>query len=329
LVVLLAIALFALIFPLTRLASSLDPSYQGKTLSQWIVPFCRQTTNGLDVPAGPDHFEELQPVRRAVSNLGTNALPFLIASLNHRESALHRTVRQFLDNQHWVPFRLADPHVRRIRAIRALANLGPAAQPAIPSLMAQLNDPVLSQHAVYALSGMGTDGMRALIEQFNTLGGSSRHLVALTLTTPTAFYRGENYVETNQIPAELLIQGLLLVAQDSTPGFRPSAVDRLGMLGPAASNAVQTLLSFLHDQNPMTRHFTLRALGQIKARPDLVIPALTNLLSDHDLGVQMAAVSTLSVFGYNAQPQPHMSDALQRVPFMPRGTNWPVPGPRF
>lgn len=321
--VLLTLALLALIFGLTRLASSPEPSYQGKTLSQWIVPFCRQTAKGADIPAGPAHFEELQPVRRAVSQIGTNALPFLIASLNHRESALHRTVRQFADKHRFVRFRLADPRAGRIRAIRALAVLGPAARPAIPSLTAQLTDPALSEHAIYALSGMGPDGMRVLVEQFNRLSPASHMLVAMTLVSPTSMYRGENHSETNQIPVELLVEGLLLVVQDSVPSRRLSAIYRLGMLGPAASNAVPALVSLLSAQDPMTRHQVVQALGQIKARPDLVIPALTNLLSDLDLGVQMAAVSTLSAFGYSAPPQPPMPGRLEfrRPVLAPRGTN--------
>src|SRR5438105_4144137 len=96
---------------LLLLRSGREPSYQGKSLSAWIVPFCRQTKTGWDAPGGPAHFEELQPVRKAVSAIGTNALPFLVASLNHRESGIHRTARQLLDKQPVAAFRLADPHV--------------------------------------------------------------------------------------------------------------------------------------------------------------------------------------------------------------------------
>src|SRR5690349_8660821 len=83
----LTVGIAALIVGVVYFGSPHEPSYEGKTLSEWIVPFCRQTTNGLDAPGGPQHFEELQPVRRAVSQMGTNAVPFLIAKLDHRESA--------------------------------------------------------------------------------------------------------------------------------------------------------------------------------------------------------------------------------------------------
>src|SRR5262245_23433631 len=118
------------------LASPGEPTYEGKTLSEWIAPFCRQTAKGLDEPAGPQHFRELEPVRNAVRHIGTNAVPFLIARLNHRESALHRKVRQLLEKQPYLGLRLTDPNVSKVRAIRALAILRTDARPAIQSLTA-------------------------------------------------------------------------------------------------------------------------------------------------------------------------------------------------
>src|SRR5262249_41429791 len=103
-----------LIWGVVWLATPREPSYRGKTLSEWIVPFCQQTAKGLDAPGGPQHYEELEPVRNAVRQIGTNAVPFLIARLNHREAALHREVRQLLEKQPYAALRLADPNVRRL-----------------------------------------------------------------------------------------------------------------------------------------------------------------------------------------------------------------------
>src|SRR5690349_61531 len=126
------------------------------------------------------------------------------------------------------------------------------------------------------------------------------------MISPTSMYRGENYIETNQTPADILTEGLIRIARDATGPFCIAAIQRLGMFGPAASNAVPALLPMIHDSNPMMRHMAIRALGQIKSQPDIVIPALTNLLSDPDPGSQTAAVSALHGFGYNAQFQPHI-----------------------
>jgi len=264
---LLVVGIAAILYGILYLASPHEPSYEGKTLSEWIIPFCRQTATNLYAPGGPEHFKELQPVRHAVSQIGTNGLPFLIARLNRREPAFHRTARQLADKQPLVALRLTDPRVPRVRAIRALAILGPAAQPAIPSLSAQLTDPVLAQHAVYALSGMGPDGMRALIDHLTNAAPTARMLIAMTLTTPNSFYRGENHIDTNRIPDDIVIEGLSRIVKDPTSPFRIFAINRLGTFGSAASNA---------------------------------IPALTNLLTDPNLGVNMAAGSALRAMGYNA-----------------------------
>ena len=54
----------------------------------------------------------------------------------------------------------------------------------------------------------------------------------------------------------------------------------------------------------------IRTLGEIEARPDLVIPALTNLLKERDMITHMAVVTALRRFGYNVQPQPHVPQQI-------------------
>src|SRR6478609_2878769 len=88
------LVLLLLLAGIVYLASPHEPSYQGKSLSEWIAPFCVQTTTNLYLPVGPQYFQQLEPTRRAVREMGTNALPFLVAKLNRRESSLHRTLRE-------------------------------------------------------------------------------------------------------------------------------------------------------------------------------------------------------------------------------------------
>jgi hypothetical protein len=259
---LVVLGMAGLIWAVVWLATPREPSYQGKTLSEWIAPFCRQTAKGLglDAPAGQQHFQELEPARQAVTAIGTNALQFLIARLNHRESALHRTVRQLLEKQPYLRFRLSDPNVSKIRAIRALAILGPAAQPAIPSLKAAAQGPVwtLWPHAINALSWMGAEGIRALVEQY-TNAPASRREIAATIVFPASIYRGEdagvlmdvsfhkdaNQIQTNEIPADVLIEGFSQIARDGGSPSQSYAIERLGLYGPLASNLFLSCCRFL------------------------------------------------------------------------------------
>jgi hypothetical protein len=262
-----------------------------------------------------------------VVQIGTNGVPFLINTLNRPESVWHRTVRQYAGKVSFLKLQLTDPRVARIRAIRALAVLGPAALPAIPSLSAQLQEPALAVHAVYALSGMGPDGMRALVDGFSNASASAQMQITTALLSPTATYRGPNAsaAETNQVLTSLMLQGLTVIVGDPGSPLPIPAIIRLGEFGPTASNAVPALLTRLKDPNPVTRQTTIRALGQIQAQPELVIPALTNQLSDPDYGTQMAAVLALRAYGYPARFQPPWRDGLggsrrQSVP----GTNQPI-----
>ena len=298
-----------------------EPTYKGKTLSEWIAPFCRPTAKGLVAPGGPQHFEELEPARNAVRQIGTNALPFLTARLNHRESGLHRKARQLLEKQPYGPLRLTDPNLSKVRAIRALAVLGPAAEPAIPNLAAQLTDATLSEHAIYALSGMSAHGMRAIVGQYTNVPAALRLRIASMMIIPKSVYRGENgsylnYEETEA--AAVLVEGLCRVAEDRTMMFRATAIQRLGQLGPTASNAVPMLVQILNKHEPISLQWTIRALGEIKSQPEVVVPALTNLLSDPDMFTRLSAASALRAFGYNVEPLP--SGFRSPAPYLPKRT---------
>jgi HEAT repeat protein len=127
-----------------------------------------------------------------------------------------------------------------------------------------------------------------------------------------------------------MVDGLSRMAQDQASAFRIPAIQRLGTLGLAASNAVPGLLPMVNDPNPMTRHMAMRALGEIKARPELVVPALTNLLSNPDPGTRMAATLALRAFGYTAPFQPGMPERslMPGQPYLPERTNRLGPGDR-
>jgi hypothetical protein len=283
-----------------------EPVYQGKTLSAWIAPFCVRTLRGFDAPAGPAHLEELQPIRRAVAAIGTNALPLLIEWVNRPEPRVHYKLRQLSQKQPFVGLRLTDPTIVRIRAVRALAILGKDAQPAIPALAAQLTNGPVCAHAVYALEAAGLEGLRALANQMTNADRGVRIQVALALMQYAAMRPGiGDSSKTNPAVAAVLVPGLIAVAQDSTSPFRFGAIQQLGALGPAASDAVPPLLQMVDevdDKSLVMRPMAINALTRIGAKPEIVIPVLTNHLQDPNGAIRMAARNALHVFGYDAPP---------------------------
>src|SRR5689334_14329338 len=103
---------------------------------------------------------------------------------------------------------------------------------------------------------------------------------------------------------ERLVEGLSWVVQQSTSPFLLTRTNRLRQLRSRASSAVPKLLTVLSDQNPVAGQTAIQALGEIQAQPEVVEPALTNLLNDPDLGTRMAAGFALRAFGYDIWPQP-------------------------
>ncbi len=81
--------------------------------------------------------------------------------------------------------------------------------------------------------------------------------------------------------------------------FRPAwqkhrqAVFALDALGPAATPAIPQLIEVLNTGNTDARRLTVRLLGSMRAREELVMPALANALGDSDFYVRQAAIESL------------------------------------
>lgn len=88
-----------------------------------------------------------------------------------------------------------------------------------------------------------------------------------------------------------------------------------------ASNAVPSLVKMLKDEPrtaPMARWSIIRALGQIRSQPEMVVPTLTNLLNDPDPATRSAAAPALRAFGYDV---PVQSSVRPTWPVAPGRTN--------
>ncbi len=73
-------------------------------------------------------------------------------------------------------------------------------------------------------------------------------------------------------------------------------------MGPAAADAVPRFVQATTDTNFQVRFNAVLTLSQIRARPDLSVPALTASLRDPDETVRGTAALCLVDFGTNAQP---------------------------
>lgn len=86
------------------------------------------------------------------------------------------------------------------------------------------------------------------------------------------------------------------------PLARRQAAAGLGEKGELAKGATPTLLAALKDKDEFVRRMAVRSLGQIKAEPDVAIPAMKRLFQDEDRGVIEALGEAFATMGSPAVP---------------------------
>lgn len=115
-----------------------------------------------------------------------------------------------------------------------------------------------------------------------------------------------SYVGSNGVPP------LLAAIQDPSHPYRASAAYKLGLnndLGPFADTVITQLVAQLHD--PTVAREALDALGDLKIRPDIVVPALANSLQSTNQSIRVNAAISLNWFEEKAAPAlPALTNAL-------------------
>jgi HEAT repeat protein len=74
----------------------------------------------------------------------------------------------------------------------------------------------------------------------------------------------------------------------------------LGAIGPAAKEAIPTLLRGATNANPQSRQNSLIALASMHTEPALVVAALTNAFRDEDADVRLWACNRFGLLGNEA-----------------------------
>jgi len=247
-----------------------DPIYEGRPLPGWL--------DMLDSRQGRvPSFEERDKAAHAIRQIGTNALPLLLAWLAYEPpiSRYHlmpicqklpqwilvsRPVQTVLSNR--------KAEERAQAAMEAFKVLGPAATPAIPELIRR--------------TGLN-----------KSLARRDRALLALA-------HLGQ--------PAVPTISDLL---------SKPDGADSLWVmacvrdLGTNAHPLVPILVQNLRHTNWFAAMIAARMLGDLKLGPNVVVPALAQSLQDPRREVRMVAPEALMDFGGLAwQTLPALSNAL-------------------
>lgn len=131
-----------------------EPAYRGKSLSVWL--------RGFESDVAEARWRSAEAMRQ----MGTNALPCLIARLDHRsitqESWWKRMLRAALSKQSLIKLNLPRSADERRETLAALDALGPAAKDAIPAVERLLHENPPDPQALLVLGRLGPEAVPAL-----------------------------------------------------------------------------------------------------------------------------------------------------------------------
>lgn len=239
---------------------SREPQYDGKKLSHWL----RQLELAQDIES-----LEWQAAARAVREMGTNTLPWLIAPLRTSDPQWKaQTVEWFREvlNKD-LSNRLVTRD--RQRSLIALHVLGPLARPLIPEIAAMMTNanPDIVDSAFAALMRIGSPECVPVL--VNTLTNGSAILRPATIVSLGSL-RG---VSRDAVPALVT----LLSDRQQNESVRVEAARALGMIGRNPQFAVPALICALSDTNVQVVRAAGAALAPFGSDAESALPALRSL----------------------------------------------------
>jgi HEAT repeat protein len=192
---------------------------------------------------------------------GDTALPVLAELLQDKSSAAAET---------------------RLAAARALAQMGPKAKPAVPQLIAALQDEdaMVREVAIGALGNIGADPEHVVAAFRPLLKGKERLAVLKALR---AFRAG----------AKDAIPELLETIKDPDLEVRCDSAEALGDMGAAGAPGIDGLLGLMKDQEAKARAHACEALGEIGPPARRALAALRDAQKDQDEEVRKEAAQAI------------------------------------
>jgi hypothetical protein len=234
----------------------------------------------------------------AVRQIGTNAIPYLLANMCYENPDWMQRVTAVtvhLPEPVWVWWQaIVDRHDRSRQSYDGFAILGPQAAPAIPALVAMADDRDINDAATRALARIGKPALPYLMD-------------ALTNRDNAPEMRGAaadamGHMGTNAAAAT----GVLVRCLDEQ-GIEANVAWALAEVADPKT-ALKALTNALVSSPRRLRCCAARALADIGKEASAAIPALTICLDDEDEDVRRCASGTLSVIKARRMEEPTVND---------------------
>ena len=247
-----------------------EPSYQGKTLSQWFD----QDRLRSD--------EQAQAIRA----MGVKTVPFLLDRLEARNSPLKMKFYEWTRSSKFDDSRATGE--QHDQALFGFSALGPIAKPAIPKLAKFLADSPEPHNEARALEDIGPDAIGVLTNALASPNAHVRDAAADALGRYAYNDATQGKVATQIIPA------LIGCAHDPDKSARTIACNALMSFGKSPDIAVPLLIPLIADKDTNARWFAVAALPAFASGAKSAVPALFDALHDPDQEIRERAVAALA-----------------------------------
>lgn len=213
---------------------------------------------------------------------GEETLSQLLIALNHPNPHVRSGAANVLGK--WGDSRAIEPLIKILKdsvpAVHrsAAKSLGAIGAPAVPSLLALIQDPPFQEAPVRAGEAL------SWIRDPNAID-----MLCAALEYPEEDARQAAAEALGEISDPIALPGLIVAVQHEDPQTRKRAGIALGKIGDPQS--IIALTSLLSEENWRTREVAVRALGNIKDE-GVIIPLLT-MLSDNNHHVRWSAATAL------------------------------------
>ncbi|CAN5519127.1 hypothetical protein BH10PLA2_BH10PLA2_07470 [soil metagenome] len=204
-----------------------------------------------------------------VKGLGANSLRSTIGNMDANE----QTAEELFTTTDWnAQLASADMHVRRA-AIVALQHFGARATPFAESLIARLDD---SERSIREQAA------GALVEIGGVASSAAGHLLhALADESPRVRVAVARLLWKVSGKPVLILSTFIDCLTNEESFVRWNAAVGLADREAAAAPATDALAHALHDRDDGVQMHAARALGNVRAAPERIVPALLSLLREH------------------------------------------------
>jgi HEAT repeat protein len=260
-----------------------EPSYQGKSLSQWLAGFTLT-----------DYFSHNTNAPSMVAShaMGVKALPFLLYTVVYEEPRWKQSLRRWTHGKISLPPQPSYYYDNKLAAACAINVLGPAAGAALPTLTNCFwRGGSNSFYAALALAGIGHEGAEVLMQ------GSTNQNLRLRSYSAEAL----GFVQSDTDEA---VTTLVKLLDEENLEYGSIAANSLGRLHHQPNLSIPALMKHLDSSKSSLRSFCVYAIGNFGAEAKMAIPALTKAMNDSNNCIRLDAKRVLEAIDPSAAKNP-------------------------